>query len=151
MQWPLKDIAVCGKAASQGEDFGELQKQGGTCCSSFYYSTLWRNVKRRAIPEKQGYVWRGYTAYFNTRWRIVRFLCYPIHGELLCGGWFGGTAILPHEFSFSLFSCYLCIIAQQRRKCDLFRRMWHIPRFVPPIQNWRKGLWNGGNDAMLWS
>ncbi|MCI5846537.1 MAG: hypothetical protein MRZ98_02685, partial [Clostridiales bacterium] len=31
---------------------------------------------------------------------IVRFLCYSVHGELLCGGWFVGTAILPLEFSF---------------------------------------------------
>ena len=43
---------------------------------------------------------------------IVRFLCYSVHGELLCGGWFVGTAILPHEFSFCLLPCYLCIIAQ---------------------------------------
>ena len=43
---------------------------------------------------------------------IVRFLCYSVHGELLCGGWFGDTAILPHEFSFCLLPCYLCIIAQ---------------------------------------
>lgn len=44
---------------------------------------------------------------------IVRFLCYSVHGELLCGGWFVGTAILPHEFSFCLLPCYLCIITQQ--------------------------------------
>ena len=89
---------------------------------------------------------------------IVRFLCYPIHGELLCGGWFGGTAILPHEFSFSLFSCYLCIIAQQilqlQQKCKILLEFFcengqgisavvnpvTISLNVPPKSSWKAYL-----------
>ena len=43
----------------------------------------------------------------------VRFLCYLVHGELLCGELVVRTPILPQLGSLFFCSCYLCIVPQQ--------------------------------------
>ncbi|MCI5846568.1 MAG: hypothetical protein MRZ98_02845, partial [Clostridiales bacterium] len=56
---------------------------------------------------------------------IVRFLCYSVHGELLCGGWFVDTPILPLEFSFFfpflLPMYYISTARRLRRFSNIFR------------------------------
>ena len=52
----------------------------------------------------------------------IGFLCYLVHGELLCGGLAVRTPILPQLGSLFFPYCYLCIVPQHFLLQKCFKR-----------------------------